>query len=389
MVTQLVRDLDLDSTRVPANANAKKRYLVRDGHLLSVPSSPFSAITTPLFSLKAKLRILAEPFIGKSEQEDPSLAEFVSRRLGTEILEYAVDPLVGGIYAGRPEQLSIRYAFPKLYELEQRSGSLIRGALAMAFRGGKREKPPGPPFSFAGGLQELTNALQANLNGSVRVGTGVAAIAEADGGWTVRDQAGETQEHSAVILAAPATAVGNMRISTRMGVDLHPLAKMRYSSVVRIMFGFDRSQMTRELEGFGFLVPRSEHFHLLGSVFCSSVYAGSAPEGRVSFLCFVGGARRPELVDMDEAELTAAALRELRQVTGITGAPVFQSYLKIPQAIPQYELGHGKFCELLDYAEAAAPKLRFAGNYRNGISVSDALASGWNAAQGIAGALYV
>jgi oxygen-dependent protoporphyrinogen oxidase len=102
MVSQLVRDLDLDSTRVPANANAKKRYLVRDGHLLSVPSSPFSAITTPLFSLKAKLRILAEPFIGKSEQEDPSLAEFVSRRLGTEILEYAVDPLVGGIYAGRP-----------------------------------------------------------------------------------------------------------------------------------------------------------------------------------------------------------------------------------------------------------------------------------------------
>jgi oxygen-dependent protoporphyrinogen oxidase len=388
LVTKLVGDLGIEAEKVPANSNAKKRYLVRGGRLVSVPDSPLSAITTPLFSLKAKLRILAEPFISRTPNPEPSMAEFVSRRLGKEVLEYAVDPLVGGIYAGRPEKLSIRYAFPALYDLEQKSGSLVRGAIAKAFSGKSAPKVSGPPFSFAGGLQALTNRLQAKLNGSVRTNSGVAGLEENDAGWIVSDEAGNREQYSGLIVTAPAPQVAGFQLSTKSDIDLHPLAKLRYSGVVRIMFGFERRQMKQPLEGFGFLVPRSEHFHLLGSVFCSSVYRGSAPQDHVSFLCFIGGARQPDLVDMDPDTLTARVLRELQQVTGVQGEPVFNSYLKIPQAIPQYELGHGEFCSLLDYAEQVTGTLLFAGNYRSGISVSDSLASGWNAAEKMAGIVH-
>lgn len=384
LVNQLISDLGLGPSKVIANSNANIRYLVRNGELNRLPSSPVSALTTPLLSFKGKLRILAEPFISRGRDADEDLGAFVTRRLGKELLECAVDPLVGGMYAGRPENLSARSAFPKLYELEQRSGSIFLGAISKAFSGNKAPKVSPDPFSFSGGVQTLTDTLQSKLNSSVRLSKPVVAVSELESGWSVCMADGETCEHSAVILAAPAPEVAKLKLATRAGVDLSRLARVRYSSVVRIVFGFAKSQMKQPREGFGFLVPRREDSHLLGSVFCSSVYAGSAPEGHVSFLCFLGGARRPELVDMSEEELIARALPELQRLVGIDGAPVFQSYLKVPQAIPQYEVGHGEICALLDHAEAAANGLYFAGNYRAGISVGDALTSGWKTAERLA-----
>jgi oxygen-dependent protoporphyrinogen oxidase len=380
LVTHLVSDLGLESLKVIAGANSKKRYLVRSGHLQKLPNSPFGAVTTPLLSLRAKIRLLAEPFVSSKGQGDQTLADFISKRLGKEILDYAVDPLVGGMYAGLPEKLSARYAFPKLYDLAHQSGSIFRGALSKGLRGKFAPKPVGPPFSFREGVQVLTDTLQAKLNGNIRTNVAVTALAEIPAGWRVADQNGLLADHSGVILAAPAPQVADMHFSTKADIDFAKLASVHYSGVIRVLFGFKRDQMNHPLEGFGFLVPRKECFHLLGSVFCSSVYAGAAPDDHVSFLCFLGGARQPELLDMDEATLTHIALRELRYLVGIEGAPVYSSYLKMPQAIPQYEMGHGLVCDLMDKAESCARGLFFAGNYRSGISVADALAAGWNAA---------
>lgn len=380
LVNQVVTELGLDACKVIANSNAKTRYLVRDGRLVRVPGSPISAVTTSLLSMKGKLRLLAEPFISRGGEDEQNLGDFVTRRLGREVLEYAVDPLVGGMYAGRPEQLSVKYAFPKLYDLERRSGSIFLGALSKAFSGKREPRVPSTPFSFSEGVQLLTDTLHAKLDGSVRVNSAVTAVIEIEGGWRISDVSGTVAEHSAVILAAPAPDIAKLQLSTKAGINLAPLAKIRYSGVVRIMFGFERKQMQRRLEGFGFLVPRSEKFHLLGSVFCSSVYDGSAPKDHVSFLCFLGGARSPELLNMEEGALSNLALGDLQQLAGIKGPPMFQSYLKMPQAIPQYESGHGEVCAVMNHAEDSAKGLYFAGNYRAGISVSDALASGWKAA---------
>jgi oxygen-dependent protoporphyrinogen oxidase len=172
LLEQILHELNLESRRVPVNENGKKRFLVRQGKLIPVPGSPVSAITSPLLSWPAKLRLLCEPFVPKSTSQDPTLAEFVSRRLGSEVLEYAVEPLVAGMYAGVPEQLSVRQAFPKIYELEQTSGSLLRGAIARAIRSPRREKR-GLPFSFSDGVEVLAHALSSSLNGSVRTRAGV------------------------------------------------------------------------------------------------------------------------------------------------------------------------------------------------------------------------
>ena len=178
LVTQLVSDLDLESRKVVAGANAKKRYLVRSGELQKLPNSPFGALTTPLLSLKAKFRLLAEPFISSSGHCDQTLADFISKRLGKEVLDYAIDPLVGGMYAGLPEQLSARYAFPKLYDLAHQSGSIFRGAISKALHGNFAPKPVGPPFSFTEGVQVLTDTLHSRLNGNVRTNVGITALAE-------------------------------------------------------------------------------------------------------------------------------------------------------------------------------------------------------------------
>ncbi|MFM8790228.1 MAG: protoporphyrinogen oxidase, partial [Chthoniobacterales bacterium] len=126
-VAEFLQSLGLESDIV--EPQAKKRFLVRKGRPLALPLGPTSALTTPLFSLAGKLRVLAEPFVGRGAADDESLASFVARRLGPEALDYAVEPFVAGIYAGDPEKLSARWAFPKLWNLEREQGSLIRGAL--------------------------------------------------------------------------------------------------------------------------------------------------------------------------------------------------------------------------------------------------------------------
>lgn len=379
LLDQIVHELNLDAQRVPANETVKKRFLVREGKLVPMPGSPASAIISPFLSWPAKIRLLGEPFIPRSTSQDPTLAEFVSRRLGSEVLEHAVEPLVSGMYAGEPERLSVRYAFPKLYQLEQSSGSLLRGVVVRAIRRPRRQKNS-LPFSFSDGVEVLTQALSSSLNGSLRTRAGVVQIIQNGSDWTVIDESGSRAEYAAVIVTAAAPQVAQIEVRSRVAVDLSPLQRVAYSGVVRIVFGFRRSQMTRAIEGFGFLAPRCEHLHLLGSVFFSSIYPHSAPADCVSFLCFLGGARRPDVLRMDNDVLLGCTLGELRQLIGGRGTPVYSSVLRIPQAIPQYDIGHGEVCAALDRAESVARGLILAGNYRDGIAAPDALASGWNAA---------
>lgn len=384
-IISLVRDLGLESRRMYSDPAADKRYLVRDKKLIEVPASPPKFFTSPLFSLNAKLRLMLEPFRrrGPADREE-SVADFVRRRLGQEFLDYAINPLVAGIYAGDPERLSVTHAFPKLREIEQRYGSLILGQIRGAKERKQREeisKQEAKKVSFDEGLQVLTETLHVRLGDAVRLNTTVTRLDRTGTDWqvTLRGQAGETREsHAAVLFAGTAYQLADLEVFSPQPLNLKPLAEVRYPAVTSLVLGFRRDQVRHPLDGFGVLIPQIENFHILGALFSSSLFPNRAPEGHVTLTCYVGGVRQPELATRSPEELTELAVQDLGVLLGLSGRPTFRHHELYRRAIPQYEVGYGRFKDVMNDAEAMASGLFLAGHYREGISLGDSLLSGHN-----------
>ena len=390
-IAALITDLGLDQRRRDSDPAANKNYVVRNGKMLPLPVSAAAFATTRLFSIAAKLRIAAEPFIRTApKSEDESLADFVLRRLGREFLDYAINPFVSGIYAGDPAKLSVRYAFPKLHEVEAKYGSLIGGQFL-----GARERKKRPEVgaqqarkvSFDDGLQVLTDTLHAQLGHAVELNSSVTAARKDPDGWTatvLANQREEQRKHSALLLAAPAHKLAGIRIEDGEAVNLAALGEIKHPTVARIVLGFRRDDVADPLDGFGFLVPEVERLSILGTTFSSSIFANRAPAGHVTLTSFIGGCRNPELATRDPDELFDLATRDLQRVLGVRGKPTYQHHVLFPWAIPQYNVGYGKFLTLMTEAEASHPGLFFAGNCRNGISLGNSIVSGQEVASRIA-----
>jgi len=380
-VPRLVDELGLLPQRMLPSASASTRYIVRGGRPVKVPLSPTAAIGTPLLSVSAKLRVLAEPFIGKSNEIDESLASFVRRRLGGEFLDALIDPFVAGVYAGDPEQLSLAHALPKMAALEQKYGSMIKGAILGAKeRKARNAAIAGEPrmFSFDAGLGVLTGALAAELGDSVRLNCAARAIRRhCDRSWTVVSAAG-SEKYAAVLMCAPAHRLPGVADDFRHFTQIH------YPPIARIALGFRRSQVAHPLDGFGALVPRVEHRKVLGVLFSSSMFPNRAPQDHVLLTVFAGGARDTELMNQPTSEIVRLAIEDVRNLLGITGQPVFQDVVKIERSIPQYNVGYGAVKAMIARVESRSPGLFFSGNFNNGISVSDCIAGGAAAAERVA-----
>ncbi|HKI03887.1 MAG TPA: protoporphyrinogen oxidase [Thermoanaerobaculia bacterium] len=367
-VGRLIRDSGLDGEKITAAPSAKQRYLYKGGRLVPLPAGPGGFLTTPLFPPGAKLRLLREPWIGKAPGDaEESIAQFVRRRLGQAFLDYAVGPFVSGVYAGDPERLSVRWAVPKIHGLEQRHGSLIRGALARR----KGPAPGGAMFSFRGGLEELPRRLAREI-GDVRTGVTCRAVTRlADGGFRIETSA-EPVEAERVVLAVPADAAARLLDEASSGASLL-LGEIPYAAVAILALGWRREAVAHPLAGFGFLAPRKEGLRTLGCLFPSEIFPGRAPAGHVALAAFAGGRTDPEIVGWDDERTVAAIVGELRGPLGLQGEPAFRLVRRWPRAIPQYELGHGRFVERAREIERALPGLRLGGNYLGGISVPDCI----------------
>jgi len=362
----------LEAEMIEASPAAKKRYIVRDGRLHAVPMGPVQAFTTPLWSLGGKLRVLREPFIRPAPAEtEESVADFVRRRLGDELYRYAINPLVGGIYAGDPERLSLPYGFPKLHALEQGHGGLIRGALAKMRRARRAtgRKPNKRILSFRDGIDVLPRTLSAALGDSVRTGVSIRSIRREGPHWTVRYDGNEVS-FDQVILTAPAHALARLPLEPGPAEDLRKLAEIDYPPVSVLSLGYRREQVAHPLDGFGALVPESEGRRILGVLFPSSVFPGRAPEDHVLLTVFAGGTRQPEFATEDTAALLDTVRPDLETLLGVRGEPVFTHHKHWARAIPQYTLGYGTFLTEMKTIEKAYPGLRLAGNYRSGISLT-------------------
>lgn len=381
---ELVRELGLQERLLPADARAKRRYLFRGGRLHLVPSGPGSLFGSGLLTVRGKLRLLGEPFAAARPDGDETIHAFASRRLGREAADRLVDPMVSGVFAGDATQLSLRACFPAVAQMEADHGGLLRAMFARSkSRGGS---PFGRLTSFAGGVEELVQALARSLAGAVRLETPVEAVEANAHGYRLRT-AGEGLEAKTVVLAGPAPE--SARLLSGFDPELaSALAAIPSATLATVALGFYEGQMKRPLDGFGFLVPRNEKVRLLGVLWDSAIFPGRAPTERVLLRAMIGGAHDPEAVTLDDAALLAVVRRELALTMGIDAAPAFTHIARHPVGLPQYTVGHLDRLAAIERGLARHPGLHVAGSSYRGVALNaliaeaDTLADGLLAARG-------
>jgi oxygen-dependent protoporphyrinogen oxidase len=397
-IAQLVRDAGLESRRLNSDPKAGARYVVRYRRPIAMPSSPLGIFASELLSARAKFALLREPFVpARRDGREESIAEFVVRRLNREFLDQMIDALVAGIYAGDPHKLSVQHAFPRLAELEARYGSLIKGQIFGARerkQRGEISKDRAPKFSFDEGLQVLPDALAAPLGDSLKLNTPVTKLTQNSDGWRMMTANGET-EFSAVIYCGTAYRLAELEISgtgfqpvlAQTGTHRQdacattPFSEIRYPPVASVVLGFRREDVAHSCEGYGMLIPKIEGFKILGTIFSSALFPNRAPAGHLTLTSYVGGERYPELASLPPETLVGLVCEDLRVLLGVKGQPVFQHCALYPKAIPQYNLGYGRFKQLMNEIETKARGLFFAGHYRDGVSLGDSIVSGVNIAE--------
>ncbi len=390
-IKALVEDAGLGDRRWYSDDKANKRFLCRGHKLMDVPASPPAFFTSRLFSASAKLRLLTEPFVRRApEGKEESVAELVLRRLGREFLDYAINPLVAGIYAGDPARLSVLHAFPKLYALEQRYGSLILGQILGARERKRRaevSKQDAKKVSFDDGLQVLTDTLATRLKDAIHYRSAVTSVQHEARGWTVTASVNGKESrcaHEAVLFTGTAYRLPEIKLASGKPVQ-SPLSEIIYPPVTSVVLGFRREDVEHPLDGFGVLIPQVENLHILGTIFSSSLFPSRAPAGHVTLTSYVGGTRAPELAELKAEKLYDMTVADLRVLFGVKGKPTFQHHVFYPKAIPQYNVGYGKYKEWMTQLEANAPGLFLAGHFRDGISLGDSMVSGCNAAERVLG----
>lgn len=361
----------VSSRVVPARPESRRRYILRAGTLRAVPDSPLSLLRTPLLSWRGRLRVLAEPLARRRGADDETVFEFARRHIGAEAAEVLVDTALAGISAGDSRRLSLAAQFPLMARMEREHGSLVKAMVA------RRRAGIAAPrlISFDGGMRTLVDALAGPLGASLRLATPVDALVRTGNGWQVVLRHGESLDADRVVLAVPA------RVAASLVQDVSPqlsawLQGVRYAGVAVVSLGFRIADLPRPLDGYGYLVARSEGLATLGVVWESSLFPGRAPEGYALLRVVLGGSRRPEVVGWPAGRQARVARDELAGVMGVTADPVMQQVTAWPQAIAQYTVGHLERRAAIDTALAALPGLSLCGSSYDGVSFGDAIASG-------------
>jgi len=387
----LVEELNLTGELVTADPRAPA-YVYANGQLHAVPMSPPALVKTKLISTSAKLRLLGEPFVkARHESGEESIASFVQRRLGDEILERLVEPFLSGVYAGDPKELSVQACFPKLAEFEAEAGGILRGALRAARRsrkearkeahkGAHKRKRSLRPYrlcSFRDGLSALPEALSKSLGDSLLTRARIIEInkSHSTSRFEIRiERQGEikTINCSTLVISTPAYVAAHLLDNVAPEIAAL-VAEIPYVSIASVPLAYRAEQVASKLDGFGFLAPRGEGLRTLGSIWNSSLFAGRSPEGWVCATNFIGGATDTEAIKLGDEELIRIVHNDLSKVLGISGEPRRLPITRYKRAIPQYTMGHAARAERIESKLGDTPGLWIAGNYLRGISLGDCI----------------
>ena len=381
MTLELCDQLGIRDRLLRSNDNARKRFIYSGAELHRLPENGLSFLQSRLISWPGKLRLAYEMLIpAATSGQDETLADFGRRRLGAEALDKLIAPMVSGIFAGDPETMSLKSCFPRIYQLEREYGGLIKAMVKMARKKKAERKagkvvasaagPGGVLTSFTDGIQELTESTGNALAGKVRTGAPVSAIVRKQGGFELQFSDGSTFDAEIVVSAAPAHALAGMV----EGLDVAAAAILReipYATMNVVCFGYQRGKIFRDLDGFGYLIPKKEGKPILGTLWDSSIFPNRAPEGQVLLRSMMGGATNPTAIHLSDEEVKTRVMAALREIMGITEAPDFVRIFRHEKAIPQYTVGHGQRLLALDERLNGHPGLFFTGNAFFGIGLND------------------
>ncbi len=374
MVEKFLKDVGIEV--LYANPSSKKRYIYKNGKLIPLPMSPFEFLVSPLISIGGKLRLLKEPFIPRSPKKEESIAQFVKRRFGSEFLEYIVAPFISGVYAGNPEELSIKYAVRKVYELEEKYGSVIKGGIKLKALG-----PSGRLVSFREGNAELIKKLSEGLD--IFKENVVLRIRRKDDAFILDTKEGKFGA-KAVAVCTPATSASYLLRELSWSIS-EEFDKIYYAPVVVVHVAVDSGSLP---EGFGFLVPRKEGKRILGVIFSSQLFEGRSPVGKDLMTVYLGGATDPEIIQYEDEAIASVLERELGEILGIQNIEIVK-IMRWKKGIPQYTLGYGKYLQLASSMEKEQPGLFLSGNYLYGVSVADCIRASYVVAEKIMNFLRV
>lgn len=407
---ELCREIGLEPLR--GNENSKKRFIFSNGKLNLLSESPLSFLKSDLMSWRGKLRMLYE-LIAPKGPEDETVADFVIRRLGREALEKLIDPMSSGIFAGDPYKMSIKHCFPRIKELEQEYGSLIRAMVKLQRAKSKEQKakiPPSPLLvkggrgdltpnsklrtndkvgptptgnltSFYNGTQTITDTLAEKLGYRVRLGVSVQGLGKEGDLYQLHTSEGII-DADIVVLATPAYTSSDIL----KGFDLKlskVLLEIPYVPVSVVCFGYKREKVLHSLNGFGFLIPHIEGRRILGTLWDSSIFPNRAPEGYVLLRSMVGGAKSPEMAMLDDSTLINTVFDELRPIVSLKTEPDMVRIYRWEKAIPQYILGHGEKLKFIDEQLKLHPNLYLTGNAYRGIGMNDCIENAYKLAEEI------
>ncbi len=363
----LAKDVGLEDEMVEISEAFKTRYIVRHQELQELVPSPKTLFTTKVLSAKGKWRIFAEPFISKGPETDESVGAFLERRIGKEAVDYLVDPVFSGIYAGDIYQMSKKEILPQLAENEQQFGSLIIGA----FRS-KKEKSDVKPtvLSFKKGVQQLAEAIQSKLTENIRHEK-ILRVTNKEGGYLVETDK-STYHSDQVISCLPAHELANL-LDNVEGDLKDALGQITYSPMVSTQLIFKGENVDLEKQGFGFLIPRKENIRLLGAIWKTSIFPELSKDDHFHFTLMTGGAHDKCLLSESIDDIEQEILQEFASLTGIKADPLYVRSVMWGKAIPQFHVGYEHIREVLKQAEENYPGLYFGGNYRWGVSVPDCI----------------
>jgi protoporphyrinogen/coproporphyrinogen III oxidase len=378
----LCRELGLGDQLIASNDSLRRTYILvqgglvalPDGLMFTVPTKLLSAFASPLFSWTTKLRMLREWFFRPEEStSDQSVAEFVERHYGREMVDRVADPLLAGIYGGSADELSVQSVLPRFLEMQARYGSL--GKAMISARTHHTKSSRALFTSLRGGMQQMTDALLAHIPESAkRANSPVARISSESGKWLVVSS-GRTEEFDATIIAAPAHAAGKLLQEANAGLT-SVLSAIRYASSATVVLGYGCNVRASLPPGFGFLVPRSESRKIIAATFVHNKFPFRAPEDRALVRCFLGGTRDEEVLHLSDDALFATVKDDLAAMLGIKSEPLFARTYRWQQAMAQYEVGHRERVERIRNLLSGTPGLALAGNYLGGIGVPDCVRAG-------------
>jgi oxygen-dependent protoporphyrinogen oxidase len=391
MTLELCDRLGIRNRLARSNDNARKRFIYSHGELHRLPENGPMFLGSRLISWPGKLRLAGELFVPpRRDAVDETLAEFARRRLGPEALDKLIGPMVSGIFAGDPETMSLQSCFPRIRELEQEYGGLLRAMLKLAKQKKAERKsgkevasaagPGGVLTSFVDGIQALTDATAGHLGGTLRTGATVTGLQPRSGGWELTLATGEKLDAGLVVSAMPAHGLAELLRPVDVALA-ELIAGIPYAAMNVICCGYARERIARDLDGFGYLIPRKEGRNILGTLWDSSIFPARAPDGCVLLRSMMGGATNPAASGLSDEEILARTMADLRDIMGIEARPDFVRIFRHSQAIPQYLVGHAKRLKAIGDGLQGHAGLFVTGNAFFGIGLNDCVHAANRAAE--------